>query len=123
MLPLLNAIYSFFTSTGALTSAFLGGLHRDQAPPGTGMPYVVSKVVSSQTEFAYGGATRSNIQISFSAFGVGHDAVGALAETLVEQFDGASLTLSSGTNDVVLRKGDPTPTLHGQDGVGNDVWE
>ena len=122
MLSLLNAIYSFFTS-GDLISSFPGGYHRDQAPSGTAMPYVVSKVISSQTQFAYGGAARSNIQISFSAFGVGHDAVGALAETLAEQFDGASLTLASGTNDVVVRKGDPTPTLHGHDGVGNDVWE
>jgi hypothetical protein len=122
MLPLLNAIYSFFTS-GGLISSFPGGYHRDQAPSGTAMPYVVSKVVSSQTEFAYGGATRSVTQISFNAYGVGHDAIGALAELLVSHFDGTLLSLSSGTNDTVLRKGEPAPTLHSQDAQGNDVWE
>jgi hypothetical protein len=123
MLPLLNAIYAFFTASSPLTTAFPGGLHRDNAPEGTAMPYLVSKVVSSKTELAYGTASRTVTQIKFSAFGVGHDATGTLAQTLIGVFDGAILTLSSGTNDSVVRQGDPTPALLSHDGQGNDVWE
>lgn len=123
MLPLLNAIYSKFAGDSALTSAFPGGLHRDQAPEGTAMPYLVSHVVSSKVEYGYNGPCRSDVQIKFSAFGVGHDAVGSLVNTLVSHFDDALLTLSSGTNDTITRLGDPTPVLHRHDGQGNDVWE
>ncbi|HWE02448.1 MAG TPA: hypothetical protein VG326_08550 [Tepidisphaeraceae bacterium] len=123
MLYLLNAIYAFFTSAGTLATAFPGGFHRDQAPSGTAMPYLVSKVVSSVTEYSYGDASRSVVQISFSAYGTGHDSTGTLAELLIRQLDETLLTLSSGTNDTVLRKGEPAPTLHSQDAQGNDVWE
>lgn len=123
MIPLLNAIYSKFTSSGTLTSAFPGGLHRDQASEGTAMPYVVSKVVSSKMEYAYGGACRSDTQIQFSAYGVGHDATGTLMDTFTSAFDDGLLTLPSGTNDSVTRLGEPAPSLHKQDGEGNDVWE
>jgi len=123
MLPLLNAIYSKFTSTGALTTAFPGGMHRDQAPEGTALPYVVSHVVSSKVEYAYGGACRSDTQVKFSAYGIGHDATAALMDTLTGAFDDALLTLSTGTNDTITRLGEPTPVLHKHDGQGNDVWE
>ena len=123
MLPLLNAIYSFFSATGSLTSAFPGGLHRDNAPEGTAMPYLVSKVVSSKTELAYNSASRTVTQVKFSAFGVGHDATGTLAQTLIGVFDGSTLTLASGTNDSIVRLGDPTPVLLKHDAQGNDVWE
>ena len=123
MLPLLNAIYSKFTSTPALTSAFPGGLHRDRAPEGTAMPYLVSRVTESQLEYAFGGACRSETVVKFSAFGVGHDATAAAAEVLVSNFDDALLTLSSGVNDAVTRLGDPVPVLHKHDAQGNDVWE
>jgi hypothetical protein len=121
MMPLLNAIYSKFTS--ALAGTFPGGLHRDQAPEGTAMPYVVSRVVSSRIEYAYGGACRSDTQIKFSAYGVGHDATGALMGALTGAFDDALLTLASGTNDAVTRLGDSAPALHKHDAQGNDVWE
>ena len=121
MLPLLNAIYSHFTAN--LTSAFPGGMHRDRAPEGTPMPYVVSRVISSQTQFAYGGGSRSLTRVRLSAFGVGHDATGGLAETLVGSFDSTLLTLESGTNDTVVREGDAVPVLHSHDSQGNDVWE
>jgi hypothetical protein len=123
MIPLLNAIYSKFNSAGALASAFPGGMHRDQAPEPTAMPYVVSKVVSSKVEYAYGGACRSDAQVKFSAYGVGHDATGTLVNALTSAFDDALLTLSSGVNDSVTRVGEPVPLLHKQDGEGNDVWE
>ena len=123
MLPLLNAIYSKFNSTGTLTSAFPGGLHRDQAPEGTAMPYVVSRVVSTKVEYAYGGACRSDTQVKFSAYGVGHDATGTLINLLTGAFDDAPLTLSTGTNDSVTRLGEPAPLLHKHDAQGNDVWE
>ncbi|HEY2589819.1 MAG TPA: hypothetical protein VGI81_29010 [Tepidisphaeraceae bacterium] len=123
MLPLLNAIYTKFTSDAALTSAFPGGLHRDQAPETTAMPYVVSRVVSSKLEYAYGGACRSVTQVKFSAYGIGHDATGSLINTLMTEFDDVLLTLSSGTHDTVTRLGDPVPLLHKHDAHGNDVWE
>ena len=68
MLPLLNAIYASFTADSALTAAFPGGLHRDQAPEGTAMPYVVSTVVSSTTGLAYNAGSRSATHIKFTAF-------------------------------------------------------
>jgi hypothetical protein len=123
MLPLLNAIYSAFTSAGALTAAFPGGMYRDQAPEGTAMPYLVSHVVQSAVEHAYAGVARSTVRIRFSAYGVGHDATGTLMNALTSEFDNAPLTLSSGTNDSVWRLDDPTPKLHHHDGLGNDVWE
>ena len=123
MLPLLNAIYSKFTGDSALTAAFPGGLHRDQAPEGTAMPYLVSRALSSKLEYGYNGPCRADTQIQFSAFGVGHDAVASLMDTLVSHFDDALLTLSSGTNDTVTRLGDPAPALKRHDGLGNDVWE
>ena len=123
MLPLLNAIYSKFTSTPALTSAFPGGLHRDRAPEGTAMPYLVSRVTESHVEYAYGGPCRTETVIRFSAFGVGHDATAAAADALVANFDDALLLLSAGVNDTVTRLGDPVPALHKHDGQGNDVWE
>jgi hypothetical protein len=123
MLPLLNAIYSLFTSTGSLTTAFPGGLHRDRSPEGTAMPYVVSRIMSSKTEPAYGTGSRSTTQIKFSVFAVGHDVAGTLAQTLTNAFDGTILTLSAGAHDSIVRLGEPTPTLHRLDGQGNDVWE
>ena len=123
MIPLLNAIYAKFTGDGALTSAFPGGLHRDRAPEGTAMPYVISKVLSSTTELSYGSGSRTITQIRFSAYGVGHDATGALLETLISHFDNALLSLPTGTNDSVVRHGEAVPVLHRHDGQGNDVWE
>lgn len=123
MLPLLNAIFSKFTSDPTLTSAFPGGLHRDQAPEGTAMPYLVSKVVKSALEYGYNGACRTDSQIQFSAYGIGHDATGTLMDRLTSHFDDALLTLSAGANDTVTRLGDPTPLLKRHDAQGNDVWE
>ena len=124
MLSLLNAIYAKFTGDAALTSAFPGSLHRDRAAEGAAMPYVVSHVVSSKTEFAYGGASRTETQIRFSAYGVGHDATGAAMQTLIGEFDFALLSLAGGAvNDTVVRLTDPTPKLHQHDANGNDVWE
>ena len=123
MLPLLNAIYSKFTSDGTLTTAFPGGLHRDQAPEGTAMPYLVSKVVKSTLEYGYNGACRTDTQIQLSAYGVGHDDTGSLMDTLTAHFDDALLALTSGANDTVTRLGDPLPLLKRHDAQGNDVWE
>jgi hypothetical protein len=123
MLQLLNAIYTRFTTTGALTSAFPGGLFRDRAPEAIALPYVVSHVVQSKLEYSYGGACRSDTQIKFSAYGVGHDATGTLMNALTTAFDDALLTLSNGANDTVTRLGDPIPVLHKHDAMGNDVWE
>ena len=124
MLSLLNAIYSKFTGDSALTSAFPGSLHRDRAAEGTVMPYVVSQVLSSKTEFAYGGASRAETQIRFCAYGVGHDATCAAMQTLIGEFDFALLSLAGGAvNDTVVRLGDPIPKLHQHDANGNDVWE
>ena len=123
MLSLLNAIYARFTADPSLTGAFPGGMHRDQAPEGTAMPYVVSRIVSAQSEFAFGGASRTIVQIRFSAFGVGHDATGALAELLASKFDGVLLTLATRTHDSLTRHADPAPILLRHDGQGNDVWE
>ena len=123
MLPLLNAIYSKFTGDSALTTAFPGGLHRDQAPEGAAMPYLVSRVIESKLEYGYSGPYRSETHIRLSAFGVGHDAIGALIELLADQFDDVLLTLSAGTNDSVTRLGDAMPVLCRHDAQGNDVWE
>lgn len=123
MLPLLNAIYSTFTATGSLTSAFPGGMHREQAPEGSAMPFLVSHVVSSSVEYSYLGVGRTTVRIQFSGYGVGHDGVGALMDTLMGTLDDNLLTLSSGTNDSVTRLDEPTPKLRRHDGQGNDVWE
>ncbi len=123
MLPLLNAIFASFTADSGLTSAFPGGFFRDQAPEGTAMPYLVSKVVSSTTGLAYSTASRRVTQIKFSAFGVGHDATGTLIDALTTAFDSTTLTLSEGTNDSAVRLGDAVPTLLSHDAQGNDVWE
>jgi hypothetical protein len=123
MLPLLNAIYTRFTTTGTLTAAFPAGLFRDRAPEATALPYVVSHVVQSKLEYSYAGACRSDTQIKFSAYGVGHDATGTLMNALTAAFDDALLTLSNGTNDTVTRLSEPIPVLHKHDAMGNDVWE
>jgi len=123
MLPLLNAIYSRFTGNSSLTTAFPGGLHRDRAPEGTPMPYIVSRVVACDTEHSFGGPSRTRTQVRFSAFGVGHDATGSLIEVLTSAFDNALLSLASGTNDSVVRTGGAIPVLHAHDAKGNDVWE
>jgi len=123
MLPLLNAIYSKFTGDSALVSAFPGGLHRDQAPQGAAMPYLVSKVVHSKIEYGYNGPSRATTQVRFSAYGVGHDATGWLMNIVASEFDDVLLPLSSGTNDTVTRLWDPLPALHRHDAQGNDVWE
>jgi hypothetical protein len=122
MLELLNAIYLKFTSNGALVAAFPGGFHRDQAPENQPMPYLVSKVLTSKLQYSYQGVCRSETTIRLSAYGIGHDATGALAEQLVGAFDDALLTLASGTNDTVTRLTDPVPVLHQHDAQGNDVW-
>jgi hypothetical protein len=123
MLPLLNSIYSKFTGDSTLTAAFPGGLHRDQAPEETAMPYLVSKVVLSNLEYSYGGPSRADTHVRFSAYGIGHDAVANLINTLTSQFDDVLLTLSSGVNDTVTRLCEPIPVLHHHDAQGNDVWE
>jgi hypothetical protein len=123
MLPLLNAIYSMFTGSSALTSAFPGGLHRDQAPEGTAMPYLVTNVLSSAVEYSYWGVSRTTVRVRFSGYGIGHDATGALMNALTAIFDDTLLTLSPGTNDTVARIDDPSPKLLRHDGQGNDVWE
>ena len=104
MLLLLNAIYSKFTGDASLTAAFPGGLSRDRAPENTPMPYLVSQVASATPLYSYGSAIyRTLVTIRFGAFGVGHDATAAAAQTLIAQFDDALLSLSSGTNDTVTR--------------------
>lgn len=123
MIPLLNAIYTAFNGDGSLSSDFPGGLHRDQAPQGTAMPYLVTNVVESAIEYGYFGPSRVTVRVRFSAYGVGHDATGSLMESLAAAFDDVPLSLSSGVNDTVTRLGDPMPTLHKQDGQGNDVWQ
>jgi hypothetical protein len=124
MLTLLNAIYASFSANGTLTTALPGGLHRDQAPEGTALPYAVSHVLETAITYGYFGACRTTITIRFSLFGVGHDATGTLAETFVNQFDDRLLMLSgSDVNDSVTRLSEPTPRLHRHDAGGNDVWE
>ena len=123
MLPLLNAIYAKFTADAALVAAFPGGLFRDRAPENTIMPYVVSRVVASKVDYAYGGPYRTHTEVRFSAYGVGHDAVAGEMQTLLNSFDDTLLALSSGANDSVTRTGEPTPALHRHDSRGNDVWE
>ena len=124
MLSLLNAIFSSFTSNSTLTAALPGGLHRDQAAEGPALPYVVSTVLQSTIEYGYHGACRSDVSIRFNVFGVGHDASGTLAQTLVSQFDDQLLSLTDGAvNDSVTRLTDPIPKLHRHDASGNDVWE
>jgi hypothetical protein len=123
MIPLLNAIYAKFVSDGTLTAAFPGGLHRDRAPEGTVMPYVVSTVSSAPAELTYGTQVRNHVQVRFDAYGVGHDATGALMDSFIASFDNALLTLSVGSDLSIVRQGDVTPKLHRHDAQGNDVWE
>ena len=123
MLPLLNALYSAFTSSPSLTSAFAGGFHRDQAPEGAAMPYLVSHVLDTKIHYAFAGPYRTDVHLRFSAYAPGHDAAGALADTLVSTLDPLHLSLSSGTHAGTTRLTDPTPKLHHHDANGDDVWE
>jgi len=70
MVPLLNAIYTKFTGTSALTTAFAGGMHRDEAAEGTAMPYVVTEVPDGTIDDAYANAFSSNAVIIFKAVGI-----------------------------------------------------
>lgn len=123
MLPLLNALYSRFTASSPLVAAFPGGFFRDRAPEAATMPYLISRVTGSKAALAYSGIYRTEIEMRFSAYGVGHDAVGSAMQTLIAQLDNQPLALSMGTNDAVTRLGEGVPTLHRQDAQGNDVWE
>jgi hypothetical protein len=123
MLPLLNAIFTAFTSNTPLTTAFPGGLHRDQAPEGTAMPYLVSRVADSKVHYAFGGPYRTQTQVRFSAYAIGHDAAGALADTFAGVFDSIVLGLSAGVHTGTTRLNEPIPKLHHHDADGNDVWE
>jgi hypothetical protein len=87
------------------------------------MPYLVTPVVGSGVEYSYNGVSRATVRVRFSGYGVGHDATGALMDTLTGVLDNTLLPLSSGTNDTVVRIDEPTPKLHHRDGQGNDVWE
>jgi hypothetical protein len=123
LLPLLNALFARFTASSALVSAFPGGFFRDRAPEAATMPYLISHVTGSKAALAYGGIYRVETEVCFSAYGVGHDAVGSAIQTLLAQLDNQPLMLSVGTNDTVARFGEPVPKLHRQDAQGNDVWE
>ena len=123
MVPLLNAIYAQFASDSTLAGAFPGGLHRDRAPENTAMPYVVSRVTACHAEPSYGAECRVRTQVRFAVYGVGHDAVGALAVTLTSRLDFTLLALSAGIHDSLTRLTGPIPTLHKPDAGGNDVWE
>ena len=87
------------------------------------MPYAVSRVVESKLHHSFGGPYRSQAQVRYSVYAVGHDAAAALMNTLVTQFDERLFTLSSGTHVSTIRLDDPTPKLHKHAADGNDVWE
>ena len=123
MLPLLNAIYSAFTSAPALTNTFPGGLHRDQVPEGTPMPYLVSQVLDSKIHYTFTGPYRAQSRIKLSAYDVGHDTTGSLLPPVLALFDTTTLSLSTGTHTATTRLTAPTPKLHHHDSDGNDVWE
>jgi hypothetical protein len=124
MLALTNAIYTKFTGTTALTNAFTGGMYPERAAEGTSMPYVVTTLVSAPTHVAYGNAHQlDDVIIRFVAVGIGHDATGALIETLMGVYDNTILTLSSGTMFDATRVGAPTRFLEPSvDGGGQEIW-
>jgi hypothetical protein len=123
MLTLLNAIYSKFTATSALTTAFPGGLYRDRAAEGTAMPFLVSNVVAAPATTRFGGVGFSEATIRFTSYAVGHDVSLAAIQTFVGVFDELILTISGNTQLNTTRKNDPIPRLETSvDGSGQEVW-
>lgn len=122
MKALLNAIYTKFTGTPSLVSAFPGGFHQSVAPEGTAMPYMVSTVSSSVTGYRYGGVRNVETRIRFAAYGVGFDATCTALETFDSVFDEVLLPLASGHTNNMRRMGDPMPTYIGKDQNVVDVW-
>jgi len=119
--PLLTALRTKFTATGALTTAFGGGYHLDEAPAGTAMPYLVATVIGAPTDHKYGGVCRADIQIQFTGYGLA-DALLAAMETFCATFDEFVPTLSAGALTNTRRLGEPIPRLEEKDEDGNDVY-
>lgn len=123
MLALTQAIYTKFTSTTALTTAFPGGMFPERAPEGATMPFAVTVLVSTPTQATYGNHQIDDVVYRFSAVGIGHDATGAILETLMGVYDNAILTLSSGTMFDATRIKGPFRFLEPNvDAAGQEIW-
>ena len=115
MQPLLAAISTKFTADGTLTAAFPGGMWGEAAPEGTALPYVIQSVIAAPMTCFYGSASRSEVQVKMSAYGIGRDATLASAEALATAFKDVTLTLSTGQNFDARQVSDPQPQRQGRD--------
>ena len=83
------------------------------------MPYVVSRVVSSQDRISYGSAYADRHADQASAPSAsGTTRRGRWPMRSLRASMATLLTLSAGTNDTVVRQGEPAPVLHSHDGQG-----
>jgi len=120
MQPLLQAISAKCAADATLTATFPGGLWGESAPEGTALPYVVQSVISSPVTCFYGSASRSEVQVKMSAYGIGRAATLAMAEALAAAFKDVTLTLSTGQNFDARQLSDPQPQLQGRDSSTTD---
>jgi hypothetical protein len=115
MQSLLEAISARFAADSVLTAAFPGGLWGEAAPEGTALPYVVQSVVDAPVTCVYGAATRADVKVRLSAYGIGRDATMAKAELLAAAFKDVTLTLSAGKNYDARQLTGPQPERQGRD--------
>lgn len=124
---LLNAIYSKFTGTAALTTAFGSSptrYYRDEAEGSPAMPYVVSEVVpGSPLTDAFANAISADVTVVFKVVCNGHNVSAGHMTTLITALDNTILTLSGGTNIGMYRQNEPHPTKLPEDDDGDDVWQ
>lgn len=124
MKVLTNAIVKKFKSDAVLAAAFPGGIFAGRAPEGTTtQPYLVYTVIAAAASSRFGGVGFVEVSIRFTAWGIGADAVTAVADTLAAEFDEATLPLSTGTLMNSTRMTDPVPQFaEVVDGESQEWW-
>lgn len=122
---LLTALKAKFDATPALTSAFTGGWHLEEAPESAAYPYLVIQVMTAPVDSKYGGVRQGDVSIMFSAVSTPEQTdAGTLAELACQTFDEFVPTLSGGPACFnMIRRDAPTPRLIGRDSAGRDVYE
>ena len=130
MNALLTAIYTTFTSTSALTTAFPGGLSHGRAVKGETRPYVVFRVVRTSNTAGYSSAAfYGDHMIDFIGFsGTGANVITDAAlitamETLASTYaNGVSISGATLTN--VDQLSDVLPfAIPAEDERGSDEWQ
>ncbi len=127
---LLDGVYAKFTATGALTTAFPGGMFREEAKPGATFDFIVMELMqSAPLTDSYGNVTSADATIILKAVckgdaaGVsGHDSGATKAAAICAAYDNVLLTLTGATTIDAYRIGEPIP-IRLEDDKGIDVWQ